>query len=147
MPAIMKRFRKDNTFGNGTIKLVMPTEYKARRFVAKTWHNPYTEKDEVKREKERIKRESLFNYDDVQSGENRPGQGELREEVILRDGPNCAWCKKEFNPWEVQVDHIKPYARFKNQKDADRMENMQVLCTKCHRAKTKTDLKVLSRMW
>ena len=94
----MKRFRKDNTFGNGTIKLVMPTEYKARRFVAKTWHNPYTEKDEVKREKERIKRESLFNYDDVQSGENRPGQGELREEVILRDGPNCAWCNVSFLP-------------------------------------------------
>ena len=43
----------------------MPTEYKAKRFVAKTWHNPYTEKDEVKREKERIKRESLFTYDNL----------------------------------------------------------------------------------
>jgi len=43
-------------------------------------------------------------------------------------------------------DHIKAYARFKNPEDADRMDNMQVLCTDCHRAKTKTDLKVLSRM-
>ncbi len=75
MPAIMQRFRKDNTFGTKTIKLVMPTEYKAKRLMAKTWHNPYTEKDEVKKEKERIKRESLFSYDNIRRGENRPGQG------------------------------------------------------------------------
>jgi group II intron reverse transcriptase/maturase len=146
MPAIMRRFRKGNTFGNGTITLIMPSEYQAKRFLAKTWHNPYTEQDEVKKEKERIKRENLFSYDDVHNGEYRPGQGELREEILLRDGPICARCKKEFNLWEVQVDHIKAYARFKNPEDADRMENMQVLCTECHRAKTKIDLKVLSRM-
>src|SRR5499426_1763979 len=72
MPAIMHRFRQENTFGSGTIKLTMPTEYKAKRFVAKTWHNPYTEQDEVKREKERIKRESLFSYDNLHVGESRP---------------------------------------------------------------------------
>src|SRR5262249_4106749 len=49
MPAIMQRFYKDNIFGNGTIKLIMPNEYKAKLYVAKTWHNPYTEKDEVKK--------------------------------------------------------------------------------------------------
>jgi hypothetical protein len=146
MPAIMRRFRKGNTFGNGTIKLTMPTEYRAKRFVAKTWHNPYTEKDEVRKEKERIKRESLFSYDDIHIGENRPGWGDLREEILLRDGPTCARCKKEFNRWAVQVDHIKPRARFKDPEDADRMDNLQVLCTECHRAKTKTDLKVLSRV-
>src|SRR5215813_9494817 len=146
MPAIMQRFRKDNTFGTGTIKLVLPTAYKAKRYRARTWHNPYTEQDEVKKEKERMKRESLFSYDDIHAGESRPGQGDLREEVLLRDGPICAWCKKAFNPWEVQVDHIKPYARFKRPQDADRLENLQVLCTEHHRAKTKTDLKVLSRV-
>ena len=93
-----------------------------------------------------MKRESLFSYDDIHAGERRPGQGDLREEVLLRDGPICAWCKKAFNPWEVQVDHIKPYARFKRPEDADRLENLQVLCTEHHRAKTKTDLKVLSRV-
>jgi hypothetical protein len=30
--------------------------------------------------------------------------------------------------------------------DADHLDNLQVLCTICHRAKTKTDLKVLSRV-
>ena len=146
MPAVMQRFHKEKTFGNGTIKLIMPSEFKAKRFVAKTWHNPYTEKENVKSEKERIKRESLFTYDRIHFGENRPGQEDLREEVLLRDGPVCAACKKEFHRHEVQMDHIKPYARFRNPTDADRMDNMQVLCTECHRAKTKTDLKVLSRV-
>ena len=124
----------------------MPTEYKAKRLVAKTWHNPYTEQDEVKKEKERIKRESLFSYDNIRLGERRPGETDLREEVLLRDGPICARCKKEVNPWEAQVDHIKARALFKRLEDADRMDNMQVLCTACHRAKTKSDLKVLSRV-
>ena len=60
MPAIMQRFRKGNTFGNGTITLIMPSEYQTKRFLAKAWHNPYTEQDEVKKEKERMKRENLF---------------------------------------------------------------------------------------
>src|SRR5215471_6705887 len=75
MPAIMQRFRKDNSFRKGAIKLTMPTEYKAKMFVAKTWHNPYTEKDEVKKEKERIKRESLFDYNSIRFGEHREEQG------------------------------------------------------------------------
>jgi 5-methylcytosine-specific restriction endonuclease McrA len=145
MSAIMRRFHKGKTFGTKAARLVKPTEYKAKRLVGKTWHNPYTEKDEARNEKERIKRESLFSYDNIH-GERRIGSQDLREEVILRDGPICAWCKKEFYPHEVQVDHIKSRARFKNPEDADRMENMQVLCTKHHRAKTKIDLEVLSRM-
>ena len=146
MPAVMRRFHKDETFGYGATKLVMLTEYKAKKFVAKTWHNPYTEKDEARKEKERIKRESLFTYDSIHIGENRPGWTDLREEVLLRDGPICARCKIELNLWEVQVDHIKPRAKFKRLEDADNLGNLQVLCTKCHRAKTKTDLKVLRRM-
>lgn len=146
MSAIIRRFRKGKTFGTKAIKLVMPTEYKARKSVAKTWHNPYTEKDEARKEKERIRRESLFSHDNVLPSESRIGGQDLRDEVILRDGPICAWCKKEFHHYEVQVDHIKARARFKNPEDADRMENMQVLCTTHHRAKTKIDLEVLSRM-
>ena len=146
MSAIMQRFYKGNTFGIKATKLTKLTKYKAKRFIGKIWHNPYTEKDEVRKEKERMKRESLFTYDSVIPGENRDGAHDLREEVILRDGPICAWCKKEFHPFEVQVDHIKTRARFKNPEDADRLENQQVLCTKHHRAKTQIDLKVLSRM-
>jgi hypothetical protein len=31
-------------------KLIMPTEYKAKRFVARTWHNPYTEPEAAQRD-------------------------------------------------------------------------------------------------
>jgi 5-methylcytosine-specific restriction endonuclease McrA len=146
MPAIMQRFHKGHSFGKGAATLIMPTKYKARRFVARTWHNPYTEQDAVKQEKERVKRESFFSYDAIKIGESRHGWGDLREEILLRDGPTCAVCKTAFNRWEVQVDHIKPRALFKNPEDADTMGNLRVLCTDCHRAKTKTDLKVLSRV-
>src|SRR4030095_190253 len=42
MSGIMPRFLKDNTLGTNARKLVMPNEYKAKRLMAKTWHNPYT---------------------------------------------------------------------------------------------------------
>jgi group II intron reverse transcriptase/maturase len=147
MPAIMQRFRKGNTFGTSTIKLIMPSEYKAKRFVAKTWYNPYTETEKVKSEKERIKYESLLAYNQIWSGhEDRQGKGDLREEAILLKGTTCAKCGITLPPSEVQVDHIILRAWFKDQKEADSMDNLQILCTPCHRAKTKTDLKVLSRV-
>ena len=54
--------------------------------------------------------------------------------------------KKTFHPSELQMDHIILRARFKDPTDADKLENQQLLCTACHRAKTKIDLKVLSRV-
>ena len=147
MPNIMQRFKKDNSLGTKTRKLTMPVEYKAKKRLGKTWHNPYTEKEEVGKEKERIKRESLFSYDKVWTGYNDRLTGmDNREEVLLRDGPTCAICKKIFHPSELEIDHIIARKRFKNLVDADRLENLQVLCTTCHRAKTKSDLKVESRM-
>jgi RNA-directed DNA polymerase len=147
MPAVMRKYREVNTFKYKSATLIMPNEYKAKRFVARTWHNPYTEKDKIIEEKDRIKRENLLRYDEIWIGnENRHGWMDLREEVLLRDGPMCANCKQTYHPYEVQVDHITPRAKFKEPTDADRLENLQVLCTDCHRAKTKTDWKVLSRM-
>src|SRR5262249_28999599 len=93
-----------------------------------------------------MKRESLFSYDNIHAGESRPGQGDLREELLLRDGPICAWCKKAFNPWEVQVDHIKPYARFKRHAETDRLAKLQSHCTEDNRARPTTHRKVLSRV-
>jgi 5-methylcytosine-specific restriction endonuclease McrA len=147
MPKVIVKFKKDKTLGTSTIKLVMPSEYKARKLLQKTWHNPYTEKEEVIAEKGRIRRESLFCYNRIWNGiENRQGEMDLREETLLRDGPICAKCGKTHHLSEVHVDHIKARHWFKNPTDADTLDNMQVLCTDCHRAKTKTDLKVLSRM-
>ena len=93
----MQRFRKGNTLRTKTFKLKMPREYKAKYFVAKTWQNPYTDKEKVQREKDRIKRESLFSYDQLWTG-NEDGQTGMdhREDVLLRDGPTCATCGSLF---------------------------------------------------
>jgi len=147
MPATMQRFRKGNTFGTSMTTLVRPTEYKAKRFVATTWHNPYTEPEKVKSEKERIKYESLPAYSRIWDGdEDRPGWRDLREEVILLKGTTCSNCGTTLHPSEVEVDHIKRPTRFKDPTEANSMDNLQILCTPCHRAKTKAAPKVLSRV-
>jgi RNA-directed DNA polymerase len=48
MPAVMRKYREVHTFRYKSATLIMPNEYKAKRFVARTWHNPYTEKDNAR---------------------------------------------------------------------------------------------------
>ncbi len=147
IPAVMRKYRKANTLRYKSSTLVMPDEIKTRKRLVRAWHNPYTEKEMVGREKERIKRESLLSYNSLWLGnEDRPGEMDLREEALLKHGPICAKCKGTFHPSEVYGDHIIARKRFKDPTEADRIENIQILCHDCHRAKTKIDLKVLSRM-
>ena len=54
--------------------------------MAKTWHNPYTEKEAIIREKI-IAFESLW-----LGNEDRDGYRDLREEVILLKGTTCYMC-------------------------------------------------------
>jgi 5-methylcytosine-specific restriction endonuclease McrA len=137
----MQRFQQGNTFRTRAIHLVMPSEYKAKRFMAKTWHNPYAEKEQVKEERECMKREHLFSYDKVWNGkESRQGWADLREEVICLKGTTCYVCGTALHPSEVEVDHVTPRTWFKAPQEADRMKHLQPICTSCHRAKTKSDL-------
>jgi group II intron reverse transcriptase/maturase len=140
MPEIMQRYYEGSTFKTTSTTLTMPTEYKAKRLLTKTWHNPYTAK-------EAIRREEYFLYESLWSGhESRLGWRDIREEVILLKGTTCYVCGTTLQPSEVEIDHVTPRYRFKEPKEADRMKHLQPICTSCHRAKTKTDLKVLSRM-
>jgi hypothetical protein len=141
MPKVMQKYRKDNTFGNAKITMVVPNEYKARRLLTKKWHNPYTNKEAIIREK-------ILHYESFWYGgeQDRQGWTDLREEVILLKGTTCHICGTELHPSEVEIDHITPRARFKELTEADRMKHLQPICTSCHRAKTKADLKVLSRV-
>jgi RNA-directed DNA polymerase len=136
MPDVMQKW----FYGTKRRPLVSPKEFKAKRLRTTTWHNPYTAKEEITRER-------MLLYERIWSGhEHRPGSMDLREEILLRDGPICATGGNTFHPSEVQIDHKVLRKWFKNPKEADRLENVQVLCTECHRAKTKADLKVWSRM-
>ena len=113
----------------------------AKKLLKKKWHNPYTAKEAIIREK-------LLHYESLWSGnEDRQGWKDLREEVMLLKGTTCYVCGTELHPSEVEIDHAtKPRATFKDITEADRMKHLRPICTSCHRAKTKTDLKVLSRM-
>ena len=154
MPRILREFRRGESLGAKTRILTMPTELKARKLLMKTWHNPYTDKEEVGKEKDRIKRESQFSYDNLWTGQDhRQMRMDLREEMMLRkgtvcaiQGPDCLSQGKPLHPSEVQMDHIILRAKFKDPQEADSMDNLQPVCTPCHRAKTKTDLKVLRRV-
>ena len=140
MTAVMQKYKKENTFKTGNITLILPQEYKFKRAKIKTWYNPYTEKETIIREK-------FASYEDLWTGrEDRHGWTDLREEVILLKGTTCYICGTELHHSEVEVDHVTPRAKFKDSREADRMKHLQPICTSCHRAKTKTDLKVLSRM-
>jgi RNA-directed DNA polymerase len=140
IPTVLQKYMKGNTFGTTSTLLVLPTTYKAKRYLAKTWHNPYTEREAIIREK-------IIAYESLWIGhEDRDGYMDLREEVILLKGTTCYLCGTDLHPSEVEIDHDTPRKRFKDKTEADRMKHLQPLCTSCHRAKTKTDLKVLSRM-
>jgi RNA-directed DNA polymerase len=139
-PEIIRRFRKSNTFGTDNITLIMPTEYLSKKLWLRTWHNPYTGT-------EGIEREEFFSYDKFYSrSEQRQGWGDVKEEVFLTKGTTCAICGEPLHPGNREVDHIRPRAQFKDPTEADSMDNLQPICQPCHRAKTKRDRKVLSRM-
>jgi len=140
-PEIMRRYKKGNTLATKAETLTIPNEYKAKKLLTKTWYNPYTAKEDIIRER-------ILIYESLWSGfEDREGWADIREEVILLKGTTCYVCGTVLHPSEVEVDHAtKPRARFKDTTEADRMKHLQPICTSCHRATTKTDLKVLSRM-
>ena len=136
----MKRFWKDKTFKTKSRTLVMPQTFKAKRLMVRRWYNPYTVKGS-------IKREFIFSYETLWTGnELRQNRMDIREEILLRDGSICAACGGTFHESEVYVDHIVLRAKFKDPREADHLENQQILCHECHRVKTESDLKTLSRM-
>tara|TARA_B100000424_G_C22576490_1_gene324585 strand:+ start:68 stop:484 length:417 start_codon:yes stop_codon:yes gene_type:complete len=69
---------------------------------------------------------------------------EQRAQVFMRDRGVCNHCGKSSGRWDV--DHIKPLVeqRGVSEKNIDwsyyAMENLQTLCKKCHKAKSKSEV-------
>ena len=65
-------------------------------------------------------------------------------------GLNFQFLELNFQFFEGNFKMSEPCvilrAKFKDPHEADSMDNLQPVCTPCHRAKTKTDLKVLRRV-
>ena len=64
-PAVLRRFKKGEYFSNdaGTVKLIKPDLYKAKKRLVKAWHNPYTG-TETSNEKDHA-RTSVYGTDDT----------------------------------------------------------------------------------
>lgn len=142
IPKTCRKYRMGKGFGTKRVRMVMPTDVKTIRYMRRKFSNLYTV------ENPRLAREEVFDLDSVWLGtERRRGKQDIREAVIERDGLTCRGCGKQLEHYfEAQVDHIILRAATKRQTDADRLGNQQVLCTDCHRVKTKSDRQVLSRM-
>jgi len=54
--------------------------------------------------------------------------------VIMRDGIGCRKCG-EVREWLLTTDHINPRANG----GGNEIENLQILCKRCHRKKTHED--------
>jgi 5-methylcytosine-specific restriction endonuclease McrA len=141
IPKMCQKYRMRKGFGTKRVHMVMPSDIKTKRYMRRKFSNLYTA------EHPRLAREEVFDLDRMWLGtERRRGKQDIREAVIERDGLRCKGCGKQLEHYfEAQVDHIKSRAATKRQTEADRLGNQQVLCTDCHRAKTKSDRQVLSR--
>jgi diadenosine tetraphosphate (Ap4A) HIT family hydrolase len=71
-----------------------------------------------------------------------PVPGSLRYRVLKESGGRCALCGATKNERPLDIDHIKP----RSKKGKTSIENLQVLCSACNRAKgnrDQTDLRKL----
>lgn len=113
-----------------------------KRYLARVIPNPYLGPPD-----QRLWREELFSLDACWTGtERRPGQADWRDQVLERDGPIYRACGREYPVGDLELDHIHPGGRFKRATDADRLENLQLLCSVHHQTKTQESRHVLSRM-
>ena len=144
MPEVMRRYYlRDgkNTFATEQgYRLILPSGFSSatykKRFLKP---NPYTTQEEVKREE--------LPNDKYWSGyEARLGMADLRLIVLERDGYTCQICERRVTLHTAQVDHLKPFRRFKKPVDANTPENLWVLCEPCHRRKTELDREAESRV-
>jgi len=136
MPGVMRQYRMALTValrGHSTFKLKPYNE----RFVKP---NPYTAGEGIDREESPD--------DNPWTGtERRPGSADLRLIVLERDGYKCCGCGKSVTNATAQVDHVRPVASFKRPEHAQRLENLQTLCTDpCHKRKSELDRQRESRM-
>lgn len=80
--------------------------------------------------------EAAFVYPD----RPRPGSGDLKWKALVRDGFHCRGCAVVVSSKTSQADHIQPVKRFANLAMANDLNNIQTLCLRCHKLKTKGDI-------
>ena len=69
----------------------------------------------------------------------RPGQMDLKQAALERDGHQCRECGCLVVSETSHVDHIKPVHKFASFKQANTLDNVQTLCLYCHKQKTRLE--------
>jgi len=72
----------------------------------------------------------------------RPGQMDLKQKALERDGYKCCNCGCLVVSECSELDHIIPVHKFANYKQANTLDNVQTLCLYCHKQKTCSENKV-----
>ena len=67
---------------------------------------------------------------------NRPGQRDIKQAALERDGHQCRNCGCLVISKTSHVDHIKPVHQFASFEQANTLDNVQTLCLYCHKQKT-----------
>jgi len=76
------------------------------------------------------------------SDRNRLGQMDLKLAALERDDYQCCECGSSVVVGSSQLDHIKPVHQFASFEQAHTLDNVQILCTHCHKQKTRSERKV-----
>ncbi len=75
---------------------------------------------------------------------------ELRQKVWLKYNKHCAYCGKELEYKDMQIDHLKPlaYAPFPDDKksEVNSFENLMPSCRRCNHYKRANNLEQFRRL-
>jgi len=69
----------------------------------------------------------------------RPGQMDIKQAALERDGHQCRGCGCLVVSETSHVDHIKPVHQIASFEQANTLDNVQTLCLYCHKQKTRSE--------
>lgn len=69
----------------------------------------------------------------------RPGSGDLKWRALVRDNFYCRGCAVQVSASTSHADHINPVSSFANLALADHLDNIQTLCHRCHKLKSRSE--------
>ena len=70
---------------------------------------------------------------------DRPGSGDLKWKALIRDDFRCRECAALVWATTSHADHIQPVSSFANLAMAHSLANIQTLCRRCHKLKTRRE--------
>ena len=132
---VHRKFRRDTTFGTNQRTLLLPQVFKAKRYLAKTMHNPYLDTETAITRKTGM---SCWRNGEARKHAREPWA--LKECVYQRDKGICGLCEEPVEKREAELDH-KSHGPGSNMQMQPTIRPTCGYCIEfCHTEKTKRDL-------